>query len=42
MVFFTDRGIKTGKYIKKSPAGLAGDNSDLSYSLIQVKPKPYR
>lgn len=42
MVLFTDKATKKGKNIKKeSPAGLAGDNSDLSYSLIQVKPKPY-
>jgi hypothetical protein len=27
---------------KESPAGVAGDNNDLSYSLIQVKPKPYQ
>ena len=43
MVLFTDKLLKRGeKYKKESPAGLAGDNSDLSYSLIQVKPKPYQ
>ena len=43
MVFFTDKDINSGEILKKeSPAGLAGDKSDLSYSLIQVKPKPYR
>jgi hypothetical protein len=43
MVFFTYLKNYWGRNDKKeSPTGLAGDNSDLSYSLIQVKPKPYQ
>jgi hypothetical protein len=41
MVFFTDKVTKWGKYKKRIPRRVAGDKSDLSYSLIQVKPKPY-